>query len=70
VTELRLRDPIAAIAELNKMEGVYAPEKFEGDIRHSMIMKEPDPPPKRRNPPTRSRFGGTSRMIDAGKKEG
>lgn len=48
VTELRLRDPIAAIAELNKMEGVYAPEKFEADITHSMIMKEPDPAPVRR----------------------
>ena len=48
VTEIRLRDPIAAIAELNKMEGVYAPEKFEADIKHSMIMKEPDPAPVRR----------------------
>lgn len=48
VTEIRLRDPIAAIAELNKMEGVYAPEKFVADITHSMIMKEPDPAPIRR----------------------
>ena len=42
------QDPIAAIAELNKMEGVYVSEKFEPDVMHSMIMKEPDPPPKRR----------------------
>ena len=48
VTEIRLRDPIAAIAELNKMEGVYAPEKVDADITHLMVMREPKPAPVRR----------------------
>lgn len=42
------RTRIASIAELNKMEGVYAPEKFEGDIQHLMVMREPRPAPVRR----------------------
>ncbi len=29
ITKLKLRDPVAAIAELNKMDGAYAPEKNE-----------------------------------------
>ena len=48
ITKIKVKDQVAAIAELNKMEGVYAPEKFEADVTHSMIMKEPDPAPVRR----------------------
>ena len=29
ITKLKLRDPVAAIAELNKMDGAYAPTKTE-----------------------------------------
>ena len=29
VTDIKLHDPIRAIAELNKMEGAYAPEKHQ-----------------------------------------
>ena len=35
VTKLKLRDPIAAIAELNKMDGSYQPEKKEIRITNS-----------------------------------
>lgn len=48
VTEVEVRDQVPAIAELNKMEGVYAPEKFDADITHLMVMREPGPAPKRR----------------------
>lgn len=39
---LKLRDPVQAIAELNKMDGDYAPEKHAviGDIRISVVFKD------------------------------
>jgi len=65
VTEIEIRDQVPAIAELNKMEGVYSPEKFEADITHSMIMKEPDPAPVRRKTPDRQSPADARRQISA-----
>lgn len=42
VTKLKLRDPVGAIAELNKMDGSYAPEKHDVTSKGKEI-KAPQP---------------------------
>ena len=49
VTKLQLHDPRPSMAELNKMDGAYAPEKhehgFAGDVNVITQIPEPDPLP-------------------------
>lgn len=45
-TTVKLHNPLTAIAELNKMEGAYAPEKVDHTLRMFKVVTDPDPPPQ------------------------
>jgi hypothetical protein len=67
ITEIKLRDPVAAIRELNKMEGVYEAKKvdlvFSGGVTLEVMLQEAADAP--RGLPTEKMVEGTSRIISA-----